>query len=68
MNRCSICGLPLDSEYGNNAQPINDGICCNKCNEIVVARRMNDLAYELHKKEENKDDRSNTNRREVCSG
>ena len=55
MNRCSICGLPLYSDYGNNAQPINDGICCNKCNEIVVARRMNDLSYELHKKEENKD-------------
>ena len=36
MNRCSICGLPLDSEYGNNAQPINDGRCCNDCNEMYV--------------------------------
>ena len=66
MNRCSICGLPLDSEYRNNAQPINDGICCNKCNEIVVVRRMNDLAYKLHKKEENKDGIKENNCKRDC--
>ena len=34
-NRCSICG---DSYYGygNNADPINAGRCCNQCNSLVV--------------------------------
>ena len=33
--KCSICGKKYD-EYGNNAQPVNDGRCCNYCNENVV--------------------------------
>lgn len=40
---CSICGKEFDG-FGNNAEPVNDGICCNKCNnEIVIPRRMADL-------------------------
>ena len=28
-------------EYGNNAQPVNNGDCCDKCNnEIVIPARM----------------------------
>lgn len=39
---CSICGNEFEG-YGNNAQPINDGRCCDKCNaEIVVPRRIQD--------------------------
>ena len=36
---CSICGK-IYHEFGNNAQPINDGRCCNKCNadEVIPAR------------------------------
>jgi hypothetical protein len=40
---CSICGkrTPLQSgetakHYGNLAQPINDGICCDHCRQSVV--------------------------------
>jgi hypothetical protein len=40
---CSVCGnkfLPnawdLPSRPGHNAQPVNDGRCCNDCNAIVV--------------------------------
>lgn len=32
---CSICGKKYDG-YGNNAQPINDGRCCDECNRKVV--------------------------------
>jgi hypothetical protein len=32
---CSICGLPFD-EYGHNARPVNDGRCCNRCQDAVV--------------------------------
>jgi len=33
---CSICGEKLDNEWGNNAQPVNDGKCCNDCNKCIV--------------------------------
>ena len=43
---CSICGLELakNPREWNNAQPVNDGICCNKCNnEVVVPMRIEQL-------------------------
>ena len=37
---CSICEGPIekvqDWDLGNNAEPVNRGRCCNKCNEKVV--------------------------------
>ena len=32
---CSICGESF-REYGNRAWPINDGTCCNFCDDKVV--------------------------------
>ena len=32
---CSICGKVFVG-FGNNASPINDGICCDNCNSTVV--------------------------------
>jgi hypothetical protein len=32
---CSICGGPIVG-FGNNAQPVNDGLCCDRCHERVV--------------------------------
>ena len=49
--RCSICGNEIQPVLmggnsvwteGHNAQPINDGRCCDSCNDIVILRRMND--------------------------
>lgn len=38
-NVCSICGKKYEG-YGNNAQPINNGRCCDECNRTkVLARR-----------------------------
>ena len=32
---CSICGDEFEG-YGNNAQPVNNGTCCDNCNKRVV--------------------------------
>ena len=54
--KCSICKYIDIGEYGNNAEPINDGECCNYCNaEFVLPRRMadiqNSIDLELWRKE-----------------
>lgn len=37
---CCICGKKYSS-YGNNAQPIKSGRCCDTCNiELVIPKRM----------------------------
>jgi len=48
--KCSICGLPIEPEklsgwdQGNNAEPVNDGRCCNDCNAtVVIPRRFADI-------------------------
>jgi hypothetical protein len=41
---CSICCGPLEPDpekakiwaHGNNAQPVNDGRCCDRCDWLVV--------------------------------
>jgi len=48
--KCSICKEEIDKQYhngemfwdkGHNAQPINDGRCCTKCNnEVVIPTRI----------------------------
>jgi len=35
MKICSICSAKYDG-FGNNAQPVNDGRCCDDCNATVV--------------------------------
>lgn len=38
---CSICGKIIVGEFGNNAQPVNNGRCCNNCNySIVIPARI----------------------------
>ena len=46
---CSICGKTYE-HWGNNAWPINEGRCCDKCNlDYVVPARIG-LHVELPKK------------------
>ena len=35
VNICSIC-LGQYSGYGNNAEPVNQGRCCDECNQTAV--------------------------------
>ena len=38
--KCCICGNTFNG-YGNNAAPIKNGTCCNKCNtQFVVPSRL----------------------------
>lgn len=38
---CCICHEPIINGYGNNAQPVMDGTCCDKCNiERVIPMRF----------------------------
>tara|TARA_R110002020_G_scaffold148779_1_gene324805 strand:+ start:1384 stop:1848 length:465 start_codon:yes stop_codon:yes gene_type:complete len=37
---CSICNEAY-SGYGNNAEPINSGRCCDPCNQQVIIERLN---------------------------
>ena len=34
--KCSICKNEIYTEHGHNAEPINDGRCCDMCNQTVV--------------------------------
>lgn len=36
---CSICGK-VYTGWGNNAYPINNGRCCDKCNDYVIYERI----------------------------
>lgn len=34
-NICSICFIPYEG-FGNNAEPVNNGRCCDACNDVIV--------------------------------
>lgn len=36
---CSICGRNIIG-YGNNAEPVKSGLCCDECNKLVVMARL----------------------------
>ena len=49
---CSICDDIIDDEFGNNAAPVNDGRCCNFCNEtFVIRRRIFDMVMDNEREE-----------------
>ena len=40
VKKCVICGRIING-YGNNAEPIKKGRCCNRCNEMyVIPKRL----------------------------
>ena len=47
---CSICKKTYRG-FGNNAQPLNDGRCCDKCNTgVVIPIRIGKTIVGLTKK------------------
>lgn len=49
-HKCVICGHDFEG-YGNNAYPVADGICCDKCNrEKVIPARLKQLKQTTNKK------------------
>ena len=47
---CSLCSRPY-SGYGNNAQPLSNGRCCDSCNEDVIVARIQNI-YEARRDDE----------------
>jgi hypothetical protein len=51
--KCSICKTEITADPngwkgGCNAQPVNNGICCYKCDkEIVLPRRLTDAGIDM---------------------
>ena len=41
--KCSICNEDFEG-FGNNAQPINDGRCCDDCNTLVIIERIKEMS------------------------
>ena len=41
--KCSICKKEF-KEHGNNAQPINNGRCCDDCNILVIIERIEEMS------------------------
>lgn len=60
--KCCICGTEFVG-YGNNAEPIRKGVCCDRCNEryILTSRILSwSGAFEIartHQEEKNLDKR-----------
>ena len=40
---CSICKEKIEG-FGNNAQPINNGTCCDGCNTLVIIERIKEMS------------------------
>jgi hypothetical protein len=54
MKTCSICQLPF-SEYGNNAEPVNSGRCCDSCNDmVVIPARLNSFRLRVEESKQRK--------------
>ena len=42
-NYCCICNKPFTG-YGNNAEPVKSGICCDSCNlDVVIPTRLSQI-------------------------
>lgn len=42
-NLCCICGKQIEG-FGNNAEPIKEGVCCDECNiKVVIPERLKNM-------------------------
>ena len=42
--QCSVCNKVYIG-FGNNAQPLNEGRCCDSCNTDVIMARFKQIGY-----------------------
>ena len=60
--KCSICNkeIPVKEggwDSGNNAEPVNDGRCCDQCNmDVVIPERLQQAIWVRRKQEEKEQD------------
>jgi hypothetical protein len=50
VNKCVICDK-IYYGYGNNARPLKEGRCCDPCNKLVIAERIQRLYSDHHMQE-----------------
>lgn len=53
--KCSICQKEMDGGWstGNNAQPVNDGRCCDECNVgVVIPARLHAVSHRQEEEEQ----------------
>jgi len=43
---CDLCHKHYEG-FGNNAKPLSNGRCCDKCNEKVIVERLKNLGYKF---------------------
>ena len=43
---CSICKCDIDDKFGHNADPVNSGRCCGRCNTMYVIPTRIKLQFE----------------------
>jgi hypothetical protein len=53
--KCSICKGKIEEHktpegevywtHGHNAEPLSNGRCCDKCNELVIQERINRVRF-----------------------
>jgi len=60
---CCLCKSPCENQWGNNAQPVADGVCCDSCSRIHVlsarlARKVRDIHQAPPPKEETEEERN----------
>ena len=49
MEKCIICNTQIKG-WGNNANPVQNGRCCNDCNtEVVIPYRIEAMKKGLYK-------------------
>lgn len=49
--RCVLCGDEIYDGIGNNAQPVDDGRCCDVCNTtIVIPHRLMNMVKNSNEK------------------
>ena len=53
---CAICGKNYHG-FGNNAEPLKTGRCCDACNVLVIEKRMENLSRGLPR--DHRDDNPN---------
>ena len=44
LEKCVICKKEFDG-YGNNAEPLAEGRCCDACNEKVIIARLKRIGW-----------------------
>jgi len=50
IEECCLCGESLMG-FGNNAQPLKEGKCCDSCNIQVIKERLKSAGFKKCQKE-----------------